>query len=159
MRKKLFNRVYVRILSCKGKKITRYTFAAMLVASLVSCSSCQSESQLETPQEVTYDSLLRPVDCSDAMKNVELGVFSDTNRIQLATCEKLLDECVEAGILDKRGVKAYRKIAKHPSVSRYMELIDECVNENTFYDTVGEGDAWCDYCDYVLSPRGELCGD
>lgn len=128
------------------------TFAVAFALSAVSCT--QSVNELETTQEFNYDTLLKPVSSSDTMRNVADGVFSDTNRIQIATCEKLLDECVQAKILDKKGVKVYHKIAKHPSVSRYMELIEECVSEDAFYDTVGEGDAWCDYYDYVLVPRG-----
>ncbi len=162
MRKVRFNRVYELILSCKGKKIIRYTTYA--VAIVLAFSSCKSENQAQHPQDAaTYSARVvyndTTIDFTPAMQNVAYGVMSDTNPIQIATCEKLLDECVEAGILDRKGVKVYRKIAKHPSVARYMELIEECENENTFYDTVGEGDAWCDYCDYVLTPRGECCED
>lgn len=157
MKKVHLNRVYELILTCKGKQIIRYTSAVLLALALVGCNP--NENKHKAAQEVTYDGLLRPIDFTPAKKNVEYGIMSDTNPIQIATCEKLLDECVACGILDGKGVKAYRKIAKRPSVARYMELIEECENEENFYDTVGEGDAWCDYCDYVLAPRGECCPD
>lgn len=157
MRRIHFNRVYELILTCKGKKIIRYTSAMLLALTLTGCTKSESK------QPVTYDARMvyvdKPVDFSPAKKNVECGVMNDHNPIQIATCEKLLDECVECGILDRNGQKVYRKIKNSPSVSRYMELIEECENEENFYDTVGEGDAWCDYCDYVLSPRGECCPD
>lgn len=162
MKKVYLNRVYELILTCKGKQIIRYTSAMLLVLALVGCN--RSESKTENPQDIrTYDARIvycdTALDFTPAKKNVEYGVMSDTNPIQIATCEKLLDECVTCGILDSKGIKAYRKIAKRPSVARYMELIEECENEENFYDTVGEGDAWCDYCDYVLAPRGECCPD
>ena len=81
-------------------------------------------------------------------------IVSDTNKVQLNICERLLDECVNAGILDYNGVRAYREITHNPSVSRYMELIDECEREENFYDTIGSGDTWCQYVQYVLDPRG-----
>lgn len=163
MRKIHFNRVYELILTCKGKRIIRYTSAMLLALALVGCN--KSEGKTEYPQDTaTYAARMveykdTAIDFTPAKKNVEYGVMNDHNPIQIATCERVLDECVECGILDYKGVKAYRKIAKHPSVARYMELIEECENEESFYDTVGEGDAWCDYCDYVLSPRGECCPD
>lgn len=157
MKKIHLNRVYELILTCNGKKIIRYTSAVLLALALTGCAKSENK------QPVTYDARMvyadTAIDFTPAKKNVEYGVMNDHNPIQIATCEKVLDECVECGILDYKGVKAYRKIAKHPSVDRYMELIEECENEESFYDTVGEGDAWCDYCDYVLSPRGECCPD
>lgn len=162
MKKVYLNRVYELILTCKGKQIIRYTSAMLLALVLVGCN--RSEGKTEKPQDIrTYDARIvycdTTIDFTPAKKNVEYGVMYDTNPIQIATCEKLLDECVACGILDSKGIKAYRKIAKRPSVARYMELIEECENEENFYDTVGEGDAWCDYCDYVLAPRGECCPD
>lgn len=162
MRKIHFNRVYELILTCKGKKIIRYTSAVLLALALVGCS--KNGGKAENLQDMrAYDARIvycdTAINFTPAKKNVEFGVMNDHNPIQIAACEKVLDECVGCGILDYKGVKAYRKIAKHPSVARYMELIEECENEDNFYDTVGEGDAWCDYCDYVLSPRGECCPD
>lgn len=81
-------------------------------------------------------------------------IVNDTDKVQLKICESLLDECVNAGILDYKGVCAYREISHNPSVSRYMELIDECEREENFYDTIGSGDTWCLYVHYVLDPRG-----
>lgn len=81
-------------------------------------------------------------------------IVNATDKVQLRICESLLDECMNAGILDYKGVCAYRKISHNPSVSRYMELIDECEREENFYDTIGSGDTWCLYVHYVLDPRG-----
>lgn len=81
-------------------------------------------------------------------------VVNDTDSVQLAICEKVLDGCVEVKILDAKGVKCYKKLRSIRSVARYIELITECESEDIFYDTVGETDAWCDYVDMVLSPRG-----
>lgn len=81
-------------------------------------------------------------------------VVNDTDRMQLNICERVLDECVNAEVLDYRGVKRYHEIMSNPSVMQYIELIAECECEDKFHDTVGEGDAWCIYIHYVLEPRG-----
>lgn len=99
---------------------------------------------------------VQPVVCAVDTTTYEQAhdIVSDTDKVQLNICERLLDECVEAGILDYKGVCAYRKISHNPSVSRYMELIDECESKENFYDTIGSGDTWCLYVHYVLDPRG-----
>lgn len=81
-------------------------------------------------------------------------IMSDSVEHQLATCERLLDECVRDSMLDDNGVQMYHTIRKNPSVERYIELISECEREDNFYDTIGEGDAWLDYVVSVLEPRG-----
>lgn len=80
--------------------------------------------------------------------------MSDSVEHQLATCERLLDECVRDSMLDDNGVQMYHTIRKNPSVERYIELISECEREESFYDTIGEGDAWLEYVVGVLEPRG-----
>lgn len=81
---------------------------------------------------------------------------NDTDSLQLDICKRLLSECVDANILDAYGADVFYRINKNPSVSRYMELIEECESEDNFYDTVGSGDTWLQYCQYVLDPRGLL---
>ena len=81
--------------------------------------------------------------------------ISDTDSLQLDICKRLLSECVDANILDAYGTDMFYQITKHPSVSRYMELIDECEVEDNFYDTVGSGDTWREYGEYVLAPRAK----
>lgn len=125
----------------------RLHFACIVVIALT-LGSCKSASQ-QTCAPNAY-----AVCGSIATKNLTYGVLSDSNPIQIAICEQVLNACIEAEILDSKGVKIYRKIAKNPSVTRYMELIEECESEVVFYDTVGELDAWLDYCDQVLAPRG-----
>lgn len=156
--RKRFRHTAVRLVSCSGKKLVRYAFAAALFVSVFGMCACgKSKADGYSARIVQSDSAAEAM----AWKQycVYTGMYNDTCAVQLRICEKLLDECAEAGILDKRGIKVYKKIAKHPSVEKYIELIEECENESTFYDTVGEGDAWCDYCDFVLTPRGECCGD
>lgn len=117
------------------------TAALMIGVSLMcNCSSKPAQTYTAKADTITYEQ--------------SHEVVSDTDKVQLNICERLLDECAEAGILDYKGVCAYRKISHNPSVSRYMELIDECEYEENFYDTVGSGDTWCLYVHYVLDPRG-----
>ena len=117
------------------------TAALMIGVSLMcNCSSKPAQTYTTKADTITYEQ--------------SHEVVSDTDKVQLNICERLLDECAEAGILDYKGVCAYRKISHNPSVSRYMELIDECECEENFYDTVGSGDTWCLYVHYVLDPRG-----
>lgn len=155
MRKSKFNQIHELVAHSRSKKVICQVFAVALVLTF---TSCKSESQQECLQNTTCptyavhnDIAINP---TIATKNLAYGIMSDSNPIQIAFCEQVLDACVEAEMLDCKGMKTYRKIAKHPSVTRYMELIEECENETTFYDTVGEVDAWFDYCDYVLVPRG-----
>ena len=148
----------VRLVSCSGKKLVRYAFAAALFVSVFGMSACgKNKTEIHDVQIVQNDSAAEAMAWRQYC--IANGMYNDTCAVQLRICEKLLDECAEAGVLDKRGVQVYKKIAKHPSVEKYIELIYECEQEDSFYDTVGEGDTWCDYCDLVLSPRGELCGD
>lgn len=127
-----------------SKKIICSVYAVIIALALVGCKS-------ENQQEYR-----RSGDCPLIATYGLTKCFQDYDSIQIAACEKVLDECVKCEILDDKGVEVYRKIAENPSVARYVELIEECTMEDTFYDTVGEGDAWCDYCDYVLAPRGEM---
>ena len=136
-------------------RVNELVLSATIALTLVGCKSeCQQECLRDAPYSarVVYNDT--NVNSTIATKNMAYGIMSDNNPIQIAICEQVLNGCIEADILDRKGVKVYRKIAKHPSVARYMELIEECENETVFYDTVGECDAWLDYCDYVLAPRG-----
>lgn len=118
--------------------------AALLVGTSMLCNCTHSTAQ-------TYAAKASVADTTCTMAH---DIVNDTDKVQLKICEDLLDECVNAGILDYKGVLAYRKISHNPSVSRYMELIDECEREENFYDTIGSGDTWCLYVHYVLDPRG-----
>lgn len=81
-------------------------------------------------------------------------VANDTSAVQLGICESVLDECAKTGILDAKGVKAYKGLKKRGSVYAYIELIAECENEENFFDTVGEMDLYENYVLGVLAPRG-----
>lgn len=72
-------------------------------------------------------------------------------QIAIKVCKTLLDECRMAGVLDDAGLDAYNEINKQPCVDRYIELIDECMTEDDFWDIVAEGDAYCDYQTFVLA--------
>lgn len=143
--RKIRHRGVVKILSCSGMKIVRYAFALMCVT--IAMSSCE-------PHRTKYNAMLRTaqrekVECaaSGAMLN------SDADPTQIAICKKLLKECADCGLLDSSGVRVFEYINRHPSVSHYMELINECSYEDVFADTVMSGDTWQDYVDYVLIPR------
>lgn len=111
----------------------------LLVGSSMACSCNHTTSQSDS---TTYA--------------IQGEVVNDTDCNQLAACERVLDECVKANVLNNKGVDAYKRIAAHPSVLRYIELITECESEEGFYDTIGSGDAWLEYCECVLEPRGFL---
>lgn len=72
-------------------------------------------------------------------------------QIAIKVCKTLLDECRMAGVLDDAGLGAYNEINKQPCVDRYIELINECMAEDDFWDIVAEGDAYCDYQTFVLA--------
>lgn len=110
--------------------IVAYGACALMVGVSMACS-CNAQA---TPEPTTIN--------------------ADSVKQQLAICERLLDECVEDSVLDDKGIQAYNTIRKNPSVERYIELIGECECEESFYDTIGEGDAWLDYVVSVLEPRG-----
>lgn len=137
-----------RILSVNGKKITRY--AMILLCAMLALSSCSKENKGYPARMVAQEN----VSCM-----ADTVMPSDTDSTQIAICQKLLNECAECGILDKAGKRVFKQINRHPNVSRYMELIDECTNEDSFADTVMEGDAWQNYVEYVIVPRQEWCND
>lgn len=119
---------FIYILQCVV--IVAYGACALMVGVSMACS-CNAHT---TPEPTTIN--------------------ADSVKQQLAICEQLLDECVEDSVLDDKGIQAYNTIRKNPSVERYIELIGECEREESFYDTIGEGDAWLDYVVGVLEPRG-----
>ena len=149
-----------KILSCNGKRIIRYAIAVIMAAMFVNCDNGNASARNREKRDTVFDArLVTPIDYDPARESAKFGVCNDTNPIQVIICEKLLDECVRCGILDNGGIRAYERIRRCPSVSWYMELVDECEKEDIFYDTVGGGDTWCDYCEYVLAPRGKCCPD
>lgn len=139
----------MKIMTVSGKRITRYT--VLLLCAMTVFSSC-GRSNGAMQRAVMCDS----VSCNITKSSV---LPSDTDPIQIAICKRLLRECAQCGILDNAGVCALNRINEHPSVSRYMELIDECTNEDNFADTVMEGDTWQEYVERVIIPRQELCND
>lgn len=139
-----------RILSVSDKRITRY--AVVFLCAMLALSSCGKANKGYVARVVENDSL--PCYITDSTP-----LPSDTDSAQIAICQQLLKECAECGILDKAGQRVFKSINKHPNVSRYMELIDECTNEDSFADTVMEGDTWQEYVEYVITPRQEWCND
>lgn len=137
-----------RILSVNGKKITRY--AVVFLCAMLALTSCSKENKGCPARMVAQEN----ISCM-----ADTVMPSDTDSAQIAICQKLLTECAECGILDKAGKRVFKQINRHPSVSRYMELIDECTNEDSFADTVMEGDTWQEYVEYVITPRQEWCND
>lgn len=143
----------VKILSVSGRKITRLAVMLAFGAVMAACGKsggypAKLVQQPDTAWSVQYCEPLRAY-----------SVENDTDSVQVSVCQAMLQECAECGILDASGVKCFQSINAHPSVNRYMELIDECTQEENFYDTVAEGDAWCDYLNLVIEPREALCND
>jgi hypothetical protein len=81
-------------------------------------------------------------------------VANDTDSVQLAICETLLNECAKYGVLDNNGKACYNNLKSRKSVNAYIELITECEKEEIFWDTLGGNDEWNDYVWHVLEPRG-----
>lgn len=114
-----------KILSCNGKKIIRCAIVALVaVMSFTSCSEAEYES------EVPYVT-------------------------QVKAAKAVINESIVCGILDAKGQDVYNEICSYPtpSLDRLVELIEECEQEDSFHDTVGEGDAWEYYRNVVLSQR------
>lgn len=114
-----------KILSCNGKKIIRCAIVALVaVMSFTSCSEVEYES------EMPYAT-------------------------QVKAAKAVINESIVCGILDAKGQDVYNEICSYPtpSLDRLVELIEECEQEDSFYDTVGEGDAWEYYRNVVLSQR------
>lgn len=122
------------------------TCALMVAVSvLCSCTATADKNNVQTVDARLYTATT-PESVSD--------VVSDTAAAQLAICERVLNECAECGVLDAKGVQAYNRLKTQKSVAAYIELITECEQEENFYDTIGSGDAWCNYVWHVLEPRG-----
>lgn len=152
MRKRI-KRAAEKIMSVSGRKVVRYCFAAAFFCTLTACGS-------KANTATGYDARIvepRDTDVQVWINYVQTyGIQNDTAAAKIKACEQVLNECVEARILDANGVAAYKRISQAPSVAQYVELISECEQEDNFYDTVGEGDAWYDYCDLVLN---QCCTD
>lgn len=138
----------VKIMSVNGKRIMRLVAMLVFGVAVVSCNS---------PKNVGYCAKLVKdnggVVCAHYKPLYDYSAANDTNAVQIKVCQTVLNECVECGILDAKSVA---KINAVPSVNNYMELIDECAENDIFYDTVAEGDAWCIYVETVLQPREQL---
>lgn len=71
-------------------------------------------------------------------------------------CIALLERCAEDGILDGAGVVRFGELQRHPSeLADYNALIDECAEEENFYDTVGGSDEYDNYVSVVLERCAE----
>lgn len=115
------------------------------VAMLCSCTAATNKNNVQTVDARLYTAAT-PETLSD--------VINDTAAVQLAICERVLNECAKCDLLDTKGVQAYNRLKAQKSVTAYIELITECEQEENFYDTIGSGDAWCNYVWHVLEPRG-----
>lgn len=127
----------------------------MLISCVMLCAGCSrvnGGASAKVAVDTIQDDTLFSITPSTTVRGHE--VVNDTDHVQLAICERVLNGCVEAKVLDAKGVKCYKKLRSIHSVARYIELITECECEDIFYDTVGESDAWYDYVNMVLSPRG-----
>ena len=61
-------------------------------------------------------------------------------------CKGVLDLCEHDGILDARGVEAYHRMS---TIDEYVELIQECENEECFNDVIAGTDAYERYVELV----------
>ena len=118
---------------------------ALMVAVSVLCSCTATADKNNVQTDARLYTAATPETLSD--------VVNDTAAAQLAICEQVLNECVECGLLDTNGVKAYNRLKAQKSVAAYIELIAECEQEENLYDTIGSGDTWCNYVWHVLEPR------
>ena len=122
------------------------TCALMVAVSMLcSCIATTDKNDVQTVDARLYTAVT-PETFSD--------VVNDTATVQLAICEQVLNECAKCGVLDTKGVQAYKRLKVQKSVAAYIELITECEQEENFYDTIGSGDTWCNYVWHVLEPRG-----
>lgn len=130
-----------KIVSCCGREIVRYAFAAALVFNVAAC---------DTPKPATNWDFGEPSDSEVWYAYLcKRGPQADTCAYKLKACRVLLSQCAKDGILDARGKRAFDEISQRPSVSRYVALIEECVAEESFFDVVGETDAWAEYIEVI----------
>lgn len=129
--------------------ISMFVSCAMLC---VGCGHVNSDTSVRVVADTVQDGTPFNLTPSTGVKSHEK--IDDRDSTQLAICEEVLDGCIEAGVLDASGVERYRVLRSLRFVSHYIELITECEQEDIFYDTVGESDAWYDYVHCVLAPRG-----
>lgn len=127
-----------KVISVKGKKILYFAFMLVFV---ILFSNCQNETASEE-LEMTEQTELCPT------------YEGNWAEYQTFLCIKLLDECTECGILDEAGIKRYNEIKNGEGLglADYMELIEECKQEEMFFDTVGEGDAYWQWKEDVYEP-------
>lgn len=85
--------------------------------------------------------------------NAQIKQKQPINEMMRISCEQLLNECAECGILDSAGIIRYNEIKAQPNIAAYEELIEECITEDIFFDTVGESDAYINYLNNVYAKR------
>lgn len=127
-------KTYEKVASCSGRKIRRLSLP--VIAALIGFTSCASEAG-------NYSE-----DWSNAVRQVEQAKTRDKIEITQA----VLVLAYKDGILDEGGKKCYHAlIASNASLAQYMELVEECEREESFYDTVGGTDEWEKYVTVVLN--------
>ena len=118
----------IKVVSCSGKKLVRLAFAVAFF--MFAGGAC----------------------FADNVDKIDEIVYNDTCASQLEICKTLVEECISAELVNKKTMRNYKRILRAPSITKYMELIEGIIRHEMFADTVGEGDTWFDYCDFVLYP-------
>lgn len=73
-----------------------------------------------------------------------------SNKIQYA--QAVLMQAHKDGFLDDAGYKRFCSLrANNAALAYYVELIEECEREESFYDVVGSTDVWEAYATNVLN--------
>lgn len=129
-------KTYEKVASCTGRKIKRLSLPVIAALIGFGFTSCTSEGG-------NYSE-----DWSNAVRQVEQAKTRDKIEITQA----VLRVAYKDGILDEGGKKCYHAlIASNASLAAYMELVEECEREESFYDTVGGTDEWEKYVTVVLN--------
>lgn len=130
-------KTYEKVASCSGRKIKRLSLPVIAALIGLGFTSCASEAG-------NYSE-----DWSNAVRQVEQAKTRDKIEITQA----VLRVAYKDGILDEGGKKCYHAllIANNASLAAYMELVEECEREESFYDTVGGTDEWEKYVTVVLN--------
>ena len=133
MKKKIIRRPAKaqKVISCTGNRIVRYTFA--LIVMLVTLCSCERGESYEG-YSARYAEWTRP------------NLPYESMYAQQKACVDVLNMCEHDGILDARGVEAYHRMS---TIDEYVELIEECENEECFNDVIAGTDAYERYVELV----------
>lgn len=67
---------------------------------------------------------------------------------QMTAAKRLIDRCVEDSICNPDIAEEIKQIN---DLGLCIELIEECKEEDCFWDVSGESDEWCEYYDAVES--------